>query len=156
MAEGVNIIEKLFADSDSDGEENFEGFDLEELETSRNVQNNLDDRNYVNVLDENSWERGDRVPQNLTFSSQHGLLKDIDNTDLPIDIFELFLENDDFEQIANETNKYAAQFLEGKHWKTSLAFKNGERPLCQKWISFLHLSSWWASWHKWMCRSIRL
>ena len=31
--------------------------------------------------------------------------------------------------MANETNKYAAQFLEGKHWKTSLAFKNGERPL---------------------------
>ena len=26
MAEGVNIIEELFADSDSDGEENFEGF----------------------------------------------------------------------------------------------------------------------------------
>ena len=104
----------MFADSDSDGEENFEGFDLEELETSRNAQNNLDDRNY-NVLDENSRERGDRVPQNLTFSSQHGLLKDIDNTDSPIDIFELFLENDDFEQIANETNKYVAQFLEGKH-----------------------------------------
>ena len=53
MAEGVNIIEELFADSDSDGEENFEGFDLEELETSRNAQNNLDDRNYV--LDENSF-----------------------------------------------------------------------------------------------------
>ena len=67
----------------------------------------MDDSNY-NVLDENSWERGDRVPQNLTFSGQHGLLKDIDNTDSPIDIFELFLENDDFEQIANETNKYAA------------------------------------------------
>ena len=116
--------------SDSDGEENFDGFDLEELETSRNAQNNLDDRNY-NVLDENSRERGDRVPQNLTFSSQHGLLKDIDNTDSPINIFELFLENDDLEQIANETNKYAAQFLEGKHWKTSLAFKNGERPLSE-------------------------
>ena len=30
MAEAVNIIEELFADSDSDGEENFEGLDLEE------------------------------------------------------------------------------------------------------------------------------
>ena len=140
MAEGIRIIEEFL-----DGEENFEGFDLEDLETSRNAQNNLDDRNN-NVLDENLWERGDRVPQNLTFSGQHGLLKDIDNTDSPIDIFELFLENDDFEQIANETKKYAAQFLEGKHWKTSLAFKNGERPLCQKWRSFLHSSSCDCDW----------
>ena len=37
MAGGINIIEELFADSDNDGEENFEGFDLEELETSRNA-----------------------------------------------------------------------------------------------------------------------
>ena len=122
MAEGVNIIEELFANSDSDGEENFEGFDLDELETSRNAQNNLDDRNY-NVLDENSWERGDRVPQNLTFSGQHGLFKEIDDTDSPIEIFELFLENDDFEQIANETNKYAAQFLEGKTLKDKSRFQ---------------------------------
>ena len=121
MAEGVNIIEELFADSDSDGEGNFEGFDLEELETSRDAQNNLDDRNYV--LDENSWERGDRVPQNLTFSDQHGLLKDIDDTDSPIEIFELFLENDDFEQIANETNRYAAQLLEGKILKDKSRFQ---------------------------------
>ena len=46
MAEGVNIIEELFADSDSDGEENFEGFDLHELETSRNAQNNLEIRTF--------------------------------------------------------------------------------------------------------------
>lgn len=31
MAEQVNIIEELFADSGSEGEENFEGFNLEDF-----------------------------------------------------------------------------------------------------------------------------
>ena len=56
MAEGVNITEELFADSDSNGEENFEGFDLEESETSRNAPNNLDDGKY-NILDEKGFPK---------------------------------------------------------------------------------------------------
>lgn len=60
MADRDNIIEEIFADSDSDGEDNFEGFDLEDLNTTE-----LDDEsihaNY-NVLNSELWNEGDRTP----------------------------------------------------------------------------------------------
>lgn len=59
MAEQVNIIEELFAGSE--GEENFEGFNLEDF-------TNVDKTNY-DVLDEQLWNEGDRHPYPLTLKN---------------------------------------------------------------------------------------
>lgn len=88
MADRDNIIEEIFADSDSDGEDNFEGFDLEDLNTTE-----LDDEsihaNY-NVLNSELWNEGDRTPLPLSFEQEPGLQKEVSDSDSPIEYFELF------------------------------------------------------------------
>ncbi|XP_062604100.1 piggyBac transposable element-derived protein 4-like [Saccostrea cucullata] len=106
MAERVNIIEELLADSESEGEENFEGFNLEDLEDSKCV----DESNY-DVLNDELWSDGDRVPFPLNFEQVPGLQNEISNTDSPLEFFELFVDDNDYENISQETNKYANQFL---------------------------------------------
>lgn len=88
MAERVNVIEELFADSDNEGEDNFEGYNLEDIEEFTNV----DETNY-NALDEQQWKEGDRHPYPLNFKELPGLQCEVGDTDYPIEIFELFLKH---------------------------------------------------------------
>ena len=61
MADNVrNIFDEIFADSDSDGEENFEGFDLEDFGPVE-IERNQDNSNY-DVLNEDLCAPGDRPP----------------------------------------------------------------------------------------------
>ena len=61
MAKNVrNIIDEIFADSDSEGEENFEGFDLEDFGPVE-IERNQDNSNF-DVLNEDLWASGDRTP----------------------------------------------------------------------------------------------
>lgn len=85
MAEQVNIIEELLADGGSEGEENVEGFNLEDF-------TNVDKTNY-DVLDEQLWNEGDRHHYPLNFKELPGLQCEVRDTDSPIEIFELFLKN---------------------------------------------------------------
>lgn len=85
MAERVDIIEELFADSDSEGEDNFEGFNLEDIEDFTSV----DETNY-DVLDEQQWKEGVRHPYPLNFKELPGLQCEVRDIDSPIEIFELF------------------------------------------------------------------
>lgn len=121
MADRDNIIEEIFADSDSDGEDNFEGFDLEDLNTTE-----LDDEsihaNY-NVLNSELWNEGDRTPLPLSFEQEPGLQKEVSDSDSPIEYFELFLDDFDYQNISDETNKYADQFLANKQLKEKSRFK---------------------------------
>lgn len=65
MVDRDNIIEEIFVDSDSDGEDNFEGFDLEDL----NIIELDDELIYVNynVLNSEFWNEGDRIFLSLSF-----------------------------------------------------------------------------------------
>lgn len=121
MADRDNIIEEIFADSDSDGEDNFEDFDLEDLNTTE-----LDDEsihaNY-NVLNSELWTEGDRTPLPLSFEQEPGLQKEVSDSDSPIEYFELFLDDFDYQNISDETNKYADQFLANKQLKEKSRFK---------------------------------
>lgn len=121
MADRDNIIEEIFADSDSDGEDNFEDFDLEDLNTTE-----LDDEsihaNY-NVLNSELWTEGDRTPLPLSFEQEPGLQKEVSDSDSPIEYFELFLDDFDYQNISDETNKYADQFLSNKQLKEKSRFK---------------------------------
>lgn len=85
MAEQVNIIEELFADSGSEGEKNFEGFNYEDF-------TNVDKTNY-DFVDEQLWNEGDRHPYPLNYKELPGLQCEVRDTDSPIEIFELFLKD---------------------------------------------------------------
>lgn len=115
--ERVNIIDELFADSDSEGEDNFEGFNLEDLEDFTNV----DESNY-DVLDEQLWNEGDRTPYPLNFEKLPGLKSEVKDTDSPLEIFELFLNDTDYENISQETNEYANQFINSMTLKEKSRF----------------------------------
>nr|XP_022290940.1 piggyBac transposable element-derived protein 4-like [Crassostrea virginica] len=122
MADSVrNIIDEIFADSDSDGEENFEGFDLEDFGPVE-IERNQDNSNY-DVLNEDLWAPGDRTPHQLTFTGKSGLCKELDDCDSPRKIFELFIDDSDYENVSEETNRYAAQFLHDKVLKEKSRFQ---------------------------------
>ena len=94
---------ELFHDNDSEDE--FEGFDVDE-------ENDIEDEHVENNGLE--WVLGDRVPPVLPFSTEARLLQDIEDKTSPIHYLKLFVNDATYEQIAIETNRYAAQFLQDK------------------------------------------
>ena len=133
MAEGLNIIDEIFADSDSDGEDNFEGFDLSDLD---NAQHDLDERNY-NILNEDLWAEGDREPELLSFDQEPGPRRSISES--PLETFGLFFDEEDYETIASETNRYAAQFLNNKELKQKSRFQKWRDTTAAEMKKFLAL-----------------
>ena len=101
--------EILFAES---SDEEFEGFSSDEEKINHET-----DR--VTEIDDNfmrNWIAGDRPKVNMPFTGKPGLDPTIRLPEVPtpLDFFSLFLTDDDFLTMANETNRYAKQYLEKK------------------------------------------
>ena len=94
------IYTELFLGDDSD--EDFEGFHLEDIESSdSHSDTNLD-----------SWEIGDREPSTLNFTGTRGLQAHLPENPEIIDFVKLFLNDGDFKIISEETNRYASSYLQ--------------------------------------------
>ena len=105
------FFNELINDEDSDGD--CEGFDLEE-EGLMNV-----DQPEMNVVEDGFMRNcveGDREPSELGFTAQPGLDDGvpIDATASPLEIFNHFITEDDFQTMADEINRYAHEFFEEK------------------------------------------
>ena len=118
MATARNIVFQEFlnefaADDDSDFQ--IEGFDLDNLAVENSVQN------LENYLDMDIWTAGDREPQLLAFKITAGLKSVINNKESPLEYFNLFLCDKDFEFLAQQTNNYAHQ-ISSAHLKPHSRF----------------------------------
>ena len=90
----------------SDFKDEFEGVDLQDLEE---VEPPVEFDNFV-VAD---WRRGDRPEPELEFRATPGLRLGTDLGDSEfLDYFKLFVKDQDFEMMAEETNRYAKQYLD--------------------------------------------
>lgn len=103
---------ELFNENDS--EEEFEGFDDDDL--------HIDEQDNVNDGDL-EWQLGDRDPPNINFSTEARLLQEVEDKTSPLAYLNLFLNEDSYEQIATETNRYAEQYLQGKILSAKSRFK---------------------------------
>lgn len=83
------VIEVIFAENDSDGEDNFEGFDLEDLNTTESDDESIN-VNY-NVLNNELWNEGDSTLLPLTFDQEPGLQKETTDSYSSLYYFELIL-----------------------------------------------------------------
>lgn len=79
------------------------------------------------------WVEGERPRQHLQFTATPGLIHGYRTADFrrkekpePIDYFELFIKREDYETIANETNKYHDQVVENMNLK--------EHSRLHKWV----------------------
>ena len=94
-------IHEIFADNDSGNDDEFEGFDSEDIDL-----NNENGR--TDLFDSEKWgvgNRQDQVP--LTFSTDPGRRVPLPETTTVFDYFNIFMKDDNFEEIATETNRYA-------------------------------------------------
>lgn len=73
-------------------------------------------------MDEQLWNEGDRTPYPLNFEKLPGLKSEVKDTDSPLEIFELFLNDTDYENISQETNEYANQFINSMTLKEKSRF----------------------------------
>ena len=105
--QNVDILE-LFADTDSVNGD-FEGFDPLENDEDQDIN---DDWDYL--FDVDNWEYRDRNPTVLEFTPVPGRNRHVCDNASVCDFFNLFVTNDDFEDMSLETNRYAEQYLE-KH-----------------------------------------
>ena len=97
-------LAEIFLNSDSEDE--FEGFGLQDLEE---VEPPVEFDNF----DVTDWRRGDRPEPELEFRATPGLRLGTDLGDGKfLDSFELFFKDQDFETMAEETNRYAKQYLD--------------------------------------------
>ena len=141
-ARNTNFFE-LFADSDSEAE--FEGFEHDETEAARNactgdlgvfeipdLDVDEDVPRDVNV----GWTRQNLDPLALPFFGEDdtGLSANIDRTTLqtPMDYWNLFIKDQDFESWAEQTNVYAQQQLQRRAGVLSpTARMQGWMPTCR-------------------------
>ena len=98
----------------------------------------------------------DPPPLQLTFTGKSGLCNELDDCDSPLKIFELFIDDSDYENISDETNRYAAQFLHEKvlkeksrfqKWKDTCASKKKEFfaiNLAMGILSEMDVSEYWT------------
>ena len=98
---------------DDDSGDDFERFSSDEADSdsendSREGEIRIDD-NYMR-----NWVEGDRAPVDLPFTGVPGMINDIDLPDSPtaLDFWSLFITDTDFDTIARETNRYAAEYLQ--------------------------------------------
>ena len=95
-------LELLF---DSSSEDEFEGFDAEDLRGT--------DANNVSDVESGPdlWNRGDRARPNLEFHARPGLVEELPADPQPHNFFKLFFKKTDFETMATETNRLADAYL---------------------------------------------
>lgn len=108
------FFNEIFADDGSDDEQ-FEGFDEQDINDVEPVG--------VEPINDENWVAGDRHPPILNFTGNPGVTKDIDNVTSPLSYFELFIQDDDIQDIVNETNLYARQQLDAKDLSLHSRFK---------------------------------
>ena len=105
-----NFFDDLNADSDSGSE--FDGFDADEIDSDREDRDQADD----NSFDMANWAEGDAPPTRLPFTGVPGITERAGLPDNPnvIDYFNVFVKEEDYESISQETNRYAAEYIEQK------------------------------------------
>jgi hypothetical protein len=103
MASGNDqTIHGIFADNDSENEEEFEGFGPDDIYIDLNNENSRTD-----LFDSEKWGVGNRQDHEpLTFSTDPGRRVPLPETTTVSDYFNIFMKDDDFEEIATETNRY--------------------------------------------------
>lgn len=106
LAEHAELLELFF---DSGSEDEFEAFQESDIGNHPNAT----------LLDEftmDGWEVGDREPPDLPFHVTPGLTDEAKDRlpphPEPVNYFDLFLRQSDFEIMANETNRYADAYME--------------------------------------------
>ena len=124
-------MNEFAADDDSDFE--FEGFDLDDVAVENSVEN------VENYLDMDNWIAGDREPHLLTFTRTVGLKTVINNKESPLEYFNLFLCDNDFEFLAQQTNKYAQQFISSAHLKPHSRFNKWQETNSTEMKKFISL-----------------
>ena len=109
MASDDQNIYEIFADTDSENEEQFEGFSDE----SDNDENNTDLNDRNDLFDADNWTNGRRPALHETpqFSQNPGRRPHIPDNATPLQYFNLFVNDNDFDEMATETNRYASQYL---------------------------------------------
>ena len=108
-----NSYLEIFADSDSDNEEEFEYFLPDDITNDNNqYEENFDSREYL--FDSDKWDVGGRDNSHgpIKFTETPGRNYDVDENATVLDYFELFFDKDNYEEIAIETNRYAKQYTE--------------------------------------------
>lgn len=112
LEEHAEFFNEIFNDDDS-GEE-FDGFDPEDI-----VNEEIEDQE-DNVVE---WTVGDRDPPTLNFTGNPGLVRDVPDKNSPLDYFSLFVDDDACSQMADETNRYADQYLESRELPVKSRFR---------------------------------
>ena len=112
-----DFLWEVFADEDSDSE--FEGFDLDDINAN-------DDRviDHGNFVDPEQWAVGERPVPNLIFNQTAGLRAEVQDKTSPMAYFELFVRNNDYDDIAMQTNLYARQYLANANLRPHSRFQN--------------------------------
>ena len=119
MADELDIINNIF--NDSLDEEDFEGFDEEDVaeaaERLRNCHNNADEEIGGNDKQEPAgvW-RGDEETVRQTaalpqFRENPGMKVDVPEGQVPVSYFDMFFTDTIVERIVTETNRYAEQTI---------------------------------------------
>jgi hypothetical protein len=119
-----NLYE-IFADTDSENDEEFESFDDDE---NMEVFENRDD-----FFDPENWSEGRKDPLNgliehVQFCENTGIKVQVANNASISDYFNIFVDSEDFEDMVTETNRYAEQYFQ----------KNPNLSRCsrfRKWVS---------------------
>lgn len=116
-------FEELVHDDDSGSE--FSGFDSdssdEELEDRNAPANDVAGDDFMR-----NWTEGDRIPERApaNFTGRPGVNKNVPDDPNPVDFLNLFINENDYRDMANETNLYARQYLEKTTLKPSSRFKH--------------------------------
>jgi len=109
LPEHESFFNELINDEGSDGE--FEGFDLQEEGLVDDNGEAIDPQPADFMA---NWTDGDREPAQLGFTGSPGLKVPLQTDPTPLEIFSLFINEDDFKGMAVETNRYADQHIEAK------------------------------------------
>ena len=124
--EDVDLWDELFADSDSDGDETFEGFELDP--DSDNTSDTEEDVGFEDPF--SKWTLDDRqanVPKFEPMGGKTGvrghLLPAPDETTALI-CFQLYFPETSFATMTEETNRYAHEWLRTHQLKPHSRFKN--------------------------------
>ena len=127
--------------ADSDSEDEFEGFDADEIDSDRE---NRDDSDNEGAFDIKNWAEGDPEPTRLQFTGVPGVTDTAGLPDDPdvIDYFSVFVKNEDFEVMATETNRYAAKYLQdnAEHLKPNSRFNSWKETSWQEMKLFIALT----------------
>ena len=111
MDDDANFLNALFGNSDSEAD--FDGFELEDINDDLGLPffDALDIEGDVDLVVDMrlGWKKECQLPVVTPFTGNPGLQIDIDNDARPIDYFQLYLRDNDFENMAHETNRYFHQ-----------------------------------------------